>query len=117
MSKDASPKLKMTKACCEVKEDTEYKKSYNVVGAVNGTCRGGFLGRYSAGHLIFSVSWEILQNGGVTYSAETATEPLTKVKYVSSSKYCFSYSRDNCGCKCSTSEDPKNGSECGASDS
>ena len=107
----------MTKACCEVKEDTEYEKSYNVVGAVNGTCRGGFSGRYSAGHLIFSVSWEILQNGGVTYCAEIATEPITKVKYVSSSKYCFSYSRDNCGCKCSTSGDPKNGSECDASDS
>ena len=97
-----------------------YKQSgYRVVGAINGTCCGGF--RYykdTQQGYDSNYEYKILKNGGSAFCAQETTpnnDVGYKSVYISSSKYCqvpMAAPGGETICTCSSSGDPKNGDRC-----
>ena len=121
-------------ACCETKEDeissdelrSEYLTGYTMAGAVNGTCCGGYT-QHDLEDIdptlvyYWNYSYQILENGGIYYCATnwesgmkysgSITEQY-RGTYESPSKFCAYEYEELDYCKCKSSGDPKNGSNC-----
>ena len=123
--------------CCKLQEDDGDYTDYTVVGAVNGTCCGGYAkneysmitpddadpSKEAIVHFSHTETFSVQKNQGgyycgseykyiITYKGETTTNVETKL--VTPEKWCFYNYLDPSGnyCVCSSTGDPENGEIC-----
>ena len=129
-------------ACCEIKEDEKTSENngiytttgtgYTLVGAVNGSCCGGYASYHSIdngqtdqdGNPYWTnrtSTFSVRQNGGKYFCAEEYTETAgisgnirytARISYESDSRWCVHEEGSSSACFCSDSGDPKNGEYC-----